>query len=107
MITPYLVGTDKHDANLGARVFFMWGALCCVSFSFAYFLVPETKGLSLEQIDKMLEESTPRTSAKWVPHSTFAEDMGLTHKGVDLTQGHIGVTPVEEVSHVPNEKSVV
>ncbi len=108
VITPYLVGVEKHDANLGAKVFFMWGALCCISLTFAYFLVPETKGLSLEQIDKMLEESTPRTSARWVPHSTFAEDMGLTHKGVDLTHGHIGSTPpAEEVSHSINEKSAV
>jgi hypothetical protein len=29
----------------------------------------------------MLEETTPRTSAKWVPHSTFAADMGMTDKG--------------------------
>ncbi len=85
----------------------MWGALCCVSLTFAYFLVPETKGLSLEQIDKMLEESTPRTSRRWVPHSTFAEDMGLTHKGVDLAHGTIGTSAVEEISHLPNEKSAV
>jgi SP family sugar:H+ symporter-like MFS transporter len=35
-------------------------------------MIPETKGLSLEQVDRMLEECTPRTSAKWVPHDTFA-----------------------------------
>jgi hypothetical protein len=29
----------------------------------------------------MLEETTPRTSAKWVPHSTFAADMGMADKG--------------------------
>lgn len=40
VITPYLVGTEKGDANLGAKVFFLWGSLCCISFSFAYFLVP-------------------------------------------------------------------
>jgi hypothetical protein len=34
--------------------------------------VPETKGLSLEQVDKMLEETTARTSSKWKPHETFA-----------------------------------
>lgn len=40
VITPYLVGTAKGDANMGAKVFFLWGSLCCISFSFAYFLVP-------------------------------------------------------------------
>ncbi len=53
-----------------------------MSLVFVYFLVPETKGLSLEQCDRMLEESSPRNSAKWVPHSTFASDMGLTDKAV-------------------------
>ncbi|KAI4188264.1 MAG: hypothetical protein L6R41_002262 [Letrouitia leprolyta] len=79
VITPYLVGTDK--GNLGAKVFFLWGALCTACFVYAYFLVPETKGLSLEQVDKMLEETTPRNSSRWVPHTTFAAELGLTEKG--------------------------
>jgi hypothetical protein len=36
-------------------------------------LVPETKGLSLEQVDQMMAETTPRTSAKWRPTHTFVE----------------------------------
>jgi len=85
VITPYLVGTNKGDANLGAKVFFLWGALCCISTAFAYFLVPETKGLSLEQVDKMMEEVNARHSASWVPHSTFAQEMGLTEKGLSIS----------------------
>lgn len=80
VITPYMVGTDQ--GNLGAKVFFVWGALCVGCWLYAYFLIPETKGLSLEQVDRMLEETTPRKSSKWVPHSTFASEMGLTDKGV-------------------------
>ena len=49
--------------------------------SYAYFLVPETKGLTLEQVDKMLEETTPRTSGKWKPTTTFASQMGMTKDG--------------------------
>lgn len=80
-----MVGEDK--ANLGPKIFFIWGSLCCLSLAFAYFLVPETKGLSLEQVDKMLEETNPRTSAGWVPHSTFAADMGhVGHGGKGLTE---------------------
>lgn len=36
------------------------------------------QGLTLEQVDKMLEETTPRTSAKWRPHETFAHELGMT-----------------------------
>ncbi|KAK3065397.1 hypothetical protein LTS18_009240 [Coniosporium uncinatum] len=79
VITPYMVGTDQ--GNLGAKVFFIWGTLCVCATVYAYFLVPETKGLSLEQVDRMLEETNPRNSAKWVPHSTYAADMGVTDKG--------------------------
>jgi hypothetical protein len=59
-------------------------------FIYAFLLIPETKGLTLEQVDRMLEETTPRTSAKWVPHSTFAADMGFTEdKGVPETAQHV------------------
>ena len=74
-----MVGTDK--GNLGARVFFIWGSLCVLCFLYAYFLVYETKGLTLEQVDRMMEETTPRTSAGWVPTTTFAQEMGITDKG--------------------------
>ena len=76
-----MVGAAPGDANLQSRVFFVWGSLCTCCFVYAYLIVPETKGLSLEQVDRMMEETTPRTSAKWVPHSTFAADMGMTDKG--------------------------
>lgn len=42
VITPYMVNPDK--GNLGAKVFFIWGSLCCGCFLWAYFLVYETKG---------------------------------------------------------------
>ncbi|KAK7973986.1 hypothetical protein PG989_015834 [Apiospora arundinis] len=81
VITPYMVDEDK--GNLGAKVFYIWGTLCACCFIYAYFLIPETKGLTLEQVDKMFEETTPRSSAKWVPHSTYAAEMGMTEKPVD------------------------
>ncbi|KAK7749411.1 hypothetical protein SLS62_008155 [Diatrype stigma] len=78
VITPYMVDTDK--GNLGAKVFFVWGGLCSCAFVYAYFLIPETKGLTLEQVDRMFEETTPRKSAKWVPSTTYADQMGMTEK---------------------------
>lgn len=81
VISPYLTGDERGAVNLGPKVFFFWGALCLFGTIFAYFLVPEMKGLSLEQIDQMLEETSPRHSARWVPTTTFAEDMGRVSKG--------------------------
>ncbi|KAI1849320.1 hypothetical protein JX266_004815 [Neoarthrinium moseri] len=77
VITPYLVGDDQ--AALGPKVFFLWGSLCCLSVTFAYFLVPELKGLSLEQADFCMAEVTPRKSAAWKPSHTFAAEMNLVH----------------------------
>ncbi|KAH7175329.1 general substrate transporter [Dactylonectria macrodidyma] len=79
VITPYMVGVDK--GNMKSSVFFVWGGLCTCAFIYSYFLVPETKGLTLEQVDKMMEESTPRTSAKWKPTTTFAGTVAHVEKG--------------------------
>ena len=90
-----MVGKDQ--GNLGPKVFFVWGALCTACFVYAYFLIPETKGLSLEQVDRMLEETTPRTSAKWKPTTTFAGTMGVKD----------GVLAEEIVADVERKGSVV
>ncbi|PWN97206.1 general substrate transporter [Tilletiopsis washingtonensis] len=80
VITPYMVGPD--EGNLRSSVFFVWGALCTAAFVYAYFLVPETKGLTLEQVDRMFEETTPRKSAAWKPSQTFAVLAGgASHTG--------------------------
>ncbi|KAI1215077.1 general substrate transporter [Annulohypoxylon truncatum] len=87
VITPYM--TDEDKGNLGAKVFYIWGSLCAICFVYAYLLIPETKGLTLEQVDRMLEETTPRTSAKWVPHSTYAAEMGFTDKNAGTHHEHV------------------
>ncbi|RSH85397.1 hypothetical protein EHS25_004793 [Saitozyma podzolica] len=85
VITPYTVSTDK--GNLGSRVFFIWGSTCILCFFYAYFLVCETKGLTLEQVDRMMEEvRNAIKSAGWKPHSTFAADMGLNKSGKPLSR---------------------
>lgn len=72
VITPYMVGEDK--GNLGAKVFFIWGSLCVCCFVYTLFLVPETKGLTLEEIDVMLAETNAFTSARWKPHAIETVD---------------------------------
>lgn len=91
VITPYLVNVD--EANLGPKVFFLWGSLCCLSLTFAYFLVPELKGLSLEQADMCMQEVSPRRSAGWKPSHTYAAEM----HHVDDSAAILGDTVEEKV----------
>lgn len=76
VISLYFVG--EQYGILGPKVFFIWGSLCTCACFYACFLVPETKGLILEQVDKMLEETTPRTSSQLRPSTTFAAEVGMT-----------------------------
>nr|QFR37070.1 MFS transporter [Cyberlindnera americana] len=66
--TPYLVDDTAGSANLGSKVFFIWGGCNFACFVFAYFYIFETKGLTLEQVDEMYEV-TPKAwmSTKFVP----------------------------------------
>ncbi|KAF2747702.1 general substrate transporter [Sporormia fimetaria CBS 119925] len=49
--TPYMVNEDY--ANLQSKVFFVWGTCCFVCIAFVWFMIYETKGLSLEQVDEL------------------------------------------------------
>lgn len=88
-ITPYMV--DEGKGNLRTKVFFVWGATCSLCVVFAYFLVPETKGLSLEQVTRMLEETSPRRSAAWTPSLTEVD------KGEKSETGKVGLEHRESV----------
>ena len=78
VIVPYMV--DPGYGNLGSKVFFIWGGLCSCSIFWAYFFVPETRGLTLEQVDKMMEEVTARKSASWKPHEHFGRATAFSRK---------------------------
>ncbi|EJU03827.1 MFS monosaccharide transporter [Dacryopinax primogenitus] len=63
--TPYLVDTAPGDLGLGPKVFFIWGSTCTAAMLFAFFFVPETKGLSFEQVDILIQHSWPVTSNRY------------------------------------------
>ncbi|KAL9093848.1 MAG: hypothetical protein Q9165_003771 [Trypethelium subeluteriae] len=51
--TPYMVDPGPGNANLGPKVFFVWGGCCFICIFFVWALIYETKGLSLEQVDEL------------------------------------------------------
>ena len=65
---------DPAHANLQSKVFFVWGSFCFVCVAFIYFMVYETKGLSLEQVDELYGVvSQAWMSKKFRPALSFAE----------------------------------
>lgn len=55
--TPYLL--DKPYAGLGAKVGFIYGGAAVLATIFAYFCVPECKGKTLEEIDRLFLDGVP------------------------------------------------
>ncbi|CEL61895.1 putative glucose transporter rco-3 OS=Neurospora crassa (strain ATCC 24698 / 74-OR23-1A / CBS 708,71 / DSM 1257 / FGSC 987) GN=rco-3 PE=3 SV=2 [Rhizoctonia solani AG-1 IB] len=72
--TPYLVNSGPGNANLGVKVFFIWGGTCVGCFLFTFFLIPETKGLSLEQIDILYQNTNAIKSVSY-RRQLIAEDV--------------------------------
>lgn len=60
--TPYMVESDK--GNLGTNVFFIWGGCNFLCFFYAWYLVYETKGLTLEQVDELYESVSKAWKSK-------------------------------------------
>ncbi|KJX92475.1 monosaccharide transporter like protein [Zymoseptoria brevis] len=75
IITPFIVDGDKGD--LGVKVFFIWGTTCVFCVAFAYMFVPETKGLTLEQVDQLMEDVPAYHSRQWKAPNTFDENYGF------------------------------
>jgi MFS transporter, SP family, sugar:H+ symporter len=76
--TPYMVNDGPGNANLQAKVFFVWGGFCFICMGFVYFCIYETKGLSLEQVDELFAKvSSAHQSKHFVPTVSFAEVQNL------------------------------
>jgi MFS transporter, SP family, sugar:H+ symporter len=89
--TPYLVNYGPGDANLQAKIFFIWFGCCFLCIAFVYFMIYETKGLTLEQIDELYSEvHIARKSVGWMPKTTFREIRAsmATQGGLGPRQGY-------------------
>lgn len=109
-VTPYMVDSGPGNANMGSKVFFVWGGFCVICTLFVYFFIYETKGLSLEQVDELYAK-VPRAwnSTSFVPSVNFTEvqDLGqgearrhtlaeLENAAVRRKSTAAGVTTTEE-----------
>ena len=76
---PYLLNAPY--ANLQAKVGFIYGSFTVVSVIVAYFLMPEMKGRSLEEIDQLFASGISLRKFKGV-ETTRIEDAGRGEKQV-------------------------
>lgn len=83
LITPYLV--SPQYANLKTNVGFIWGGFTLVGLVWVYLSVPETKGLSLEEVDEMFEARVPpQKSVGWVPRGRAGNAANLEVKDKEV-----------------------
>ncbi|KAG7664396.1 uncharacterized protein J8A68_002069 [[Candida] subhashii] len=81
--TPYMVDSGPGNANLGSKVFFIWGGCNVIGFLFVYFFVYETKGLTLEQVDELyLKVDNAWKSKGFVPtEHAFRDELSESDEG--------------------------
>lgn len=57
-VSPYMYSPGAGNGNLGAKTGFVFMGLSFMASVIAYFVIPETKGLSYAQIDYLFENKT-------------------------------------------------
>ncbi|KAF2874819.1 high affinity glucose transporter RGT2 [Massariosphaeria phaeospora] len=98
--TPYLVDSGPGRANLGAKVFFIWGGCCFVCIFFVWALIYETKGLALEQVDELYAKvGHAWQSPGFVPSVSFQE--------VQHSHGNQRHMSLVEAEHEARKRSVI
>lgn len=87
-ITPYLIDTGHHTAALGNKIFFIWGGCNILGVVYVYFMVYETKGLKLEEIDFMyMNCENSRASTKFVSRAIDYSTMSPGNAGSAIALG--------------------
>ena len=102
--TPFLVNPGAGNANLGSKVFFIWGTFCLICAFFVYTLIYETKGLSLEQVDELYaKEPHAWNSTKFVPTVSFQEVQDVqADRSQSLADIEASAGRKKSVAHVDN-----
>ncbi|KAL1581893.1 hypothetical protein WHR41_09337 [Cladosporium halotolerans] len=74
-ITPYLTGADYAD--LGPNIFWIWGGFCWIAVAFVWFMIYETKNLTLEQVNELYDHTSKAWRSKNVRPEVALADVGM------------------------------
>ena len=110
--TPYMVDAGPGNADMGAKVFFVWGGCCFICIFFVWAMIYETKGLSLEQVDELYGKvSKAWRSPGFVPSVSFqdVQDANVDARRMSLTDAEAHATRKRSTQYnetAYNEKNV-
>lgn len=94
---PYLLNNEY--AGLGGKTGYVYGSICFAMEVVAFFLVPEMKGRTLEEVDQLFEMKTPlRQFKSTATDVSVREDKveSLTHDATPHGDGKGGAVHVDE-----------
>jgi SP family sugar:H+ symporter-like MFS transporter len=93
-----MVDSGHGNANLGTKVFYIWGSTCACCIVFAYFCIPETKGLSLEQVDLLYQNVAPVHSVSYRKR--------LLAAGTKLSKAEGNASAIKDDDHLTTSEKV-
>ncbi|ORY57178.1 general substrate transporter [Pseudomassariella vexata] len=111
--TPYMVGEGVGYADMGPKVFYVWGAFCILAGVFVFCMVYETSKISLEQIDEMYERvDYAWNSKRFEPSWSFQQlrDEGFADSGIppvdhELEPSRTGSSTSESISTIHTDSA--
>ena len=80
---PYLLNSEPGSAGLGARVGFIYGSLTLAAVVWTWFLLPETRGKTLDDIEECFEKHIPARKFKDFQSDCSAVRENLRHQYMD------------------------
>jgi len=107
--TPFMVGDDAGAADIGPKVFFLWGTFCIVAIAFVWCMVYETSKISLEQIDEMYERvDRAWNSTRFEPSWSFQQllDEGWSPSAQPSAQHELQQTQTQTSTSAASTASV-
>ncbi|TDZ40157.1 putative glucose transporter rco-3 [Colletotrichum spinosum] len=106
--TPFMVGAGPGYADIGPKIFFLWGAFCILAVIYVWCMVFETSKISLEQIDEMYERVDYAWNSKsFEPSWSFQQmlDEGWSASGQPPPEHELQQTQTNSTTHTTHTNS--
>lgn len=88
-VTPVML------ANIGYKTFIVFMCFCILGFFWAFFLLPELKGLSLEEIDELFKDNTSANDRE--RRERIAKEVDLMKAVVEVEHNESSQKPPTEI----------